>query len=404
MSRFLFVVPPLQGHVNPTVSVGRELARRGHDVAWTGLPGAVDPLLPDDATFLPAGAPEALGHVDDLRDRSKGLRSAAAFKFLWEHVLLPLAYAMVDGVDDVVGTWQPDVIVADQQTLAGAAVARRRNLPWATSATTSAELVDALAGLPRAEQWVDEQVSVFQACTGLPVWPGSSRALRCSDQLVLVFSTRRLVGEHIDFPPHYAFVGPSISDRPDPTPFPWDWLDPSLPHVLVSLGTVNTGAGERFFTVAAEALADEKLQAVFVAPPGLFGRDGVAADGAPNLLVPNLLVRDRVPQLGLLPHLDAVVSHAGHNTVCETLAHGLPLVLAPIRDDQPIVADQVVQAGAGVRVRFGRVRPADLRDAVRQVLDEPLFRAAAGDIRRSFEAAGGASAAATQLEALPCVD
>ena len=397
MARFLFVVPPLQGHVNPTISVGRALARRGHDVAWTGLPGAVDPLLPADAPFVPAGAPGALGHVDGLRDRSKGLRAAAAFKFLWENVLLPLADAMADGVDDVVAGWKPDVVVADQQTLAGAAAALRRGLPWATSATTSAELIDALAGLPLAAQWVDEQVTAFAARTGLPeVLPGGRpvcRALRSSEQLVLVFSTRRLVGEHLDFPDSYVFVGPSTSDRPDPTPFPWDWLDPALPHVLVSLGTVNTNAGERFFAVAAEALADEPVQAVFVAPPDL-----------PLTPAGNLLVLPRVPQLALLPHLDAVVTHCGHNTVCETLAHGLPLVLAPIRDDQPIVADQVVRAGAGVRVRFGRVGPAELRAAVRQVLDEPLFRAGAGDIRRSFEAAGGASAAATQLEALLCAD
>ena len=397
MARFLFVVPPLQGHVNPTVSVGRDLARRGHDVAWTGLPGAVDPLLPAGALFLPAGAPEALGHVNDLRDRSKGLRAAAAFKFLWEHVLLPLADAMADGVDEVVDGWKPDVIVADQQTLAGAAAALRRDLPWATSATTSAELVDALAALPLAAQWVDEQVTAFAARVGLPeTLPGgqpASRALRSSDHLVLVFSTRRLVGEHLAFPASHVFVGPSISDRPDRTPFPWDWLDPALRHVLVSLGTVNTNAGERFFAAAAEALAREPVQAVFVAPPAL-----------PLPPADNLLVLPRVPQLALLPHLDAVVSHAGHNTVCETLAHGLPLVLAPIRDDQPVVADQVVRAGAGVRVRFGRVGPDELRAAVRQVLDEPLFRAAAGDIRRSFEAAGGASAAATQLEALLCVD
>jgi MGT family glycosyltransferase len=389
MARFLFVVPPLQGHVNPTVSVGRELARRGHDVAWTGLPGAVDPLLPADAPFLPTGTPEALSHVDGLRDRSKGLRAAAAFKFLWENVLLPLADAMAEGVDEVVGRWKPDVVVADQQTLAGAAAALRHDVPWATSATTSAELVDALAGFPLAEQWVDEQVAAFAGRAGLP----DGRALRLSDRLVLVFSTRRLVGEHLAFPDHYAFVGPSISDRPDPTPFPWDWLDPALPRVLVSLGTVNTNAGERFFAVAAEALAPEPLQAVFVAPP--------------DLALPatdNLLVLPRVPQLALLPQLDAVVSHGGHNTVCETLAHGLPLVLAPIRDDQPIVADQVARAGAGVRVRFGRVGAAELRAAVRQVLEEPLFRAAAGDIRRSFEAAGGATAAATHLEALLCAD
>jgi len=388
VARFLFVVPPLSGHVNPTVSVGRELARRGHDVAWAGLPGAVDPLLPPDALFLPAGSPEAIEHVDDLRLRSRGLRAAAAFKFLWENVLLPLGYAMVDGVDRVVEQWQPDVLVADQQTLAGGAVARRRGLRWATSATTTAELVDVLAGLPLAEQWVDEQVIRFQADIGMPPDLVSTQGLRVSEHLVLVFSTRRLVGEHHDFPDHFAFVGPSISDRPEPDDFPWDWLDPEQPHVLVSLGTVNTQAGERFFGVAAEALAGEALQAVFVAPPNLVGE------------APNILVRERVPQLGLLPHLDAVVCHAGHNTVCETLAHGLPLVLAPIRDDQPVVADQVVQAGAGVRVRFGRVLPADLRKAVHTVLDEPSFRTAAGDIRLSFEAAGGALAAAIRLESL----
>lgn len=388
MARFLFVVPPLSGHVNPTVSVGRELARRGHDVAWAGLPGAVDPLLPPDALFLPAGSPEAIGHVDDLRLRSRGLRAAAAFKFLWENVLLPLGYAMVDGVDRVVEQWQPDVLVADQQTLAGGAVARRRGLRWATSATTTAELVDVLAGLPLAEQWVDEQVVRFQADIGMPPDLVSTHALRVSEHLVLVFSTRRLVGEHHTFPDHFAFVGPSISDRPEPDDFPWDWLDPEQPHVLVSLGTVNTQAGERFFGVAAEALAGEALQAVFVAPPNLVGK------------APNILVRERVPQLGLLPHLDAVVCHAGHNTVCETLAHGLPLVLAPIRDDQPVVADQVVQAGAGVRVRFGRALPANIRKAVHTVLDEPSFRTAAGDIRLSFEAAGGALAAAIRLESL----
>jgi MGT family glycosyltransferase len=401
MARFLFVVPPLHGHVNPTVSVGRELARRGHDVAWTGLPGAVDPLLPPDAPFLPAGAAQAAGHVDGLRERSRGLRAAAAFKFLWEQVLLPLADAMVDGVDGVVERWRPDVIVADQQTLAGAAVAQRRGLPWATSATTSAELVDALAGLPLAERWVDEQVSAFAARAGVPAErrssrsSRSSRALRFSEHLVLVFSTRRLVGEHHAFPDHYAFVGPSISDRPDPTPFPWDRLDPVLPGVLVSLGTVNANAGDRFFAVAAEALAHEKLQAIFVAPPDLPARCAAAR-------AENVLVLPRVPQLALVPHLDAVVSHGGHNTVCETLAHGLPLVLAPIRDDQPVIADQVVRAGAGIRVRFGRVGPVELRLAVWRMLDEPLFRASAGDIRRSFEAAGGASAAATHLEALPC--
>ncbi|MGY0063497.1 glycosyltransferase [Streptomyces sp. LZ34] len=68
----------------------------------------------------------------------------------------------------------------------------------------------------------------------------------------------------------------------------------------------------------------------------------------------NILLRPHVPQLPLLARVDAVVCHAGHNTVCEALWHGVPLVVAPIRDDQPIVAGQVTDAGAGVRLRFGR--------------------------------------------------
>jgi UDP:flavonoid glycosyltransferase YjiC (YdhE family) len=95
-----------------------------------------------------------------------------------------------------------------------------------------------------------------------------------------------------------------------------------------------------------------------------------------------------------------VISHGGHNTVCETLANGIPLVVVPIRDDQPIVANQVVRAGAGVRVRFGRIASRALRDATFEVLEKPCYRQAADRIGRSFAAAGGATAAAALLEGM----
>ena len=47
MKKFLFVVPPLTGHVNPTISVARALEARGHEVAWVAHPGKVRPLLPN---------------------------------------------------------------------------------------------------------------------------------------------------------------------------------------------------------------------------------------------------------------------------------------------------------------------------------------------------------------------
>ncbi|WP_338067418.1 glycosyltransferase, partial [Crossiella equi] len=86
--------------------------------------------------------------------------------------------------------------------------------------------------------------------------------------------------------------------------------------------------------------------------------------------------------------------------VCESLAQGLPLVVAPIRDDQPIIANQVVEAGAGRRVRFGRVGPAELRESILDVLGFPGYRAAAERIRASFADAGGTAAAADRVEAL----
>ena len=105
-------------------------------------------------------------------------------------------------------------------------------------------------------------------------------------------------------------------------------------------------------------------------------------------------------QLALLARVDAVVCHGGHNTTVEALAHGLPLVIAPIKDDQPIVADQVVAAGAGIRIKFGRVQATELRDAVARVLADATLREGAARVRDSFAAAGGPDAAARALEAL----
>ncbi|KJY16563.1 glycosyl transferase [Streptomyces sp. NRRL S-104] len=387
--RVLFTVPPLAGHINPTVAVGAELASRGHEVAWTGPAAALTRLLPAQARVLPAGE-EAGGAYTALHERWRDLRGVGALRFLWEEALVPLARAMVPGVERAVRTFGPDVVVADQQALAGPLVARRLGVPWATSASTSAELTRPFADFPKVGEWVAGQIAGLLAEYGAgrerPEWDP-----RFSERLVLVFSTPELVGTTGDFPPHHAYVGPAFGARPAPAGFPWRRLDPGRRRVLVSLGTLNQEAGSRFYDAvlgAAERLADD-VQLVLAAPPSLVGE------------VPDhVLLQESVPQPALLPHLDAVVCHAGHNTVCEALAHGLPLVVAPIRDDQPIVARQVVEAGAGIRVRFGRTRAEELRDALTSVLDDPGHRRAARRIQASFAAAGGAAAAADRLEKL----
>ncbi|MER7684857.1 hypothetical protein [Streptomyces sp. NPDC097610] len=96
--------------------------------------------------------------------------------------------------------------------------------------------------------------------------------------------------------------------------------------------------------------------------------------------------------------MDAVACHAGHNTVCEALWRAVPLVVAPIRDDQPVVAGQGDRRGRGSQ---GPVRPVTagrLGTALDAVLHDPAHRAAVVRIRTAFRAAGGSGAAATHLE------
>ena len=388
MARFLFVVPPLTGHVNPTVSVARALEARGHEVAWAAHPGTVQRLLPDGARILPMPEAAPAGLVNQVAERARAVRGAAALRFLWEDFLVPLARSMRPAVEAALDAYAPDVVAVDQQAVGGALACRRRGARWATLATTSAGVTDPLAGLPQVKRWLADLLGGLarEAEVDLDGAPGDEVCL--SPHLVIAFSTAALVGPTERFGPRYRFVGPSISDRPEPTPFPWDALGPGE-KVLVSMGTVNAGISGRFFRAAIDAAAGCGIQAIVAAPPDDVGE-----------VPPGTIAQRYVPQLALLDHVDAVVCHGGHNTVCEALAHGLPLVVAPIKDDQPIVADQVVAAGAGLRVKFGRVQAPALAAAIRRVLDEPGFRAAAARVRASFAGAGGAPAAAAALEEL----
>ena len=55
MSRFLFMAPPLPGHVNAALAVAATLADRGHDVAWVGSEAYLRPLVGPQTTVYPTG-------------------------------------------------------------------------------------------------------------------------------------------------------------------------------------------------------------------------------------------------------------------------------------------------------------------------------------------------------------
>jgi len=381
MSRFLFVVPPFVSHVNPTLAVGAELAARGHAVAWVAY-AAMRPMFAADATLFAIESSLDDATLAQLR-HDAGAPWLAGYRVLIERIVVPLARHMLPYADDAIARFEPDVVVSDEQALAGGLAARRRGIQWATSSSTAALWSNGLDAFPQVRAWTAEKLAELQRDAGVyPLDdPGVSR------ELVLLYTTRAFACPDRRCPASYRFVGPALGARRDDTEFPWESLR-ARPRVFVSLGSLFLDRGERFFATLVEALADTALQVVVHAPPH-------AIPDPPE----NFLVRPWVPLLRLYPELDAVVTHAG-TTVNEALLYGLPSVVAPIAHEQSFFADRAVASGASIRIRFKRVSAPELRGAVLEVLGNPAYRAAAQRVQCEFIAAGGAIAAADALTEL----
>jgi MGT family glycosyltransferase len=325
-----------------------------------------------------------------LGEQARGLESVRLF---FEDYLLPLTQHSLAPLEEAVRDFAPQAMAVDHQMLGGALVARKFGLPWVSLVSTTASIVK-LA--PVLDDWVAEQYLAVQQNYLSP-----SQIVERPDfspHAVIVFSIEALLGAaHDRVAAPYAFVGPASGGGRRDVEFPWDWLRDDGRAILVTLGTVSRDRDHRFFEVMMEAVAQmPKVQAVMVAPP-------VLAETAPE----NVLVRDYVPQLALLDRVRGVVCHAGHNTVCEALLRGLPLAVAPIRDDQPVIARQVIDAGAGLFVRHGKVTPATARATIERLLDDAELAANARRLGQELRAAPGVAGAADILvrlsqQAAPC--
>jgi MGT family glycosyltransferase len=378
MARVLIVVPPLSGHINPAVAVAHELVQRGHSVAWAAHSALV-------RERLPAGAQVYALPVDAKLEQvivSPPVRGAESVEFFFEDFYVPMVRSSLPAVEAAISDFRPDVVLCDQQMLSGALAARRAGVYWLTLATTSASILKASDKL---DEWVAGQLGDLQREFGLsPVLEHPD----FSPYGVVVFSSEKLVGtKYPRVPAHYHFVGLACGHRAIVPDFPWELLRQDVPRLFISLGTVNRDRDLRFYRVMMEALRDLPLQVVMVAPEAII-------EEAPA----NFIVQTRVPQLELLPHMNAVITHAGHNTVCEALSCGLPLIVAPIRDDQPFVARQVMDAGAGIFMRHGKVSVAVARKTVQELFADETLRENAVRLAQSFLPLGGAAQVADIIE------
>jgi len=73
----------------------------------------------------------------------------------------------------------------------------------------------------------------------------------------------------------------------------------------------------------------------------------------------------------------------------EGLYYGVPLIVIPQSADQPIIAEQVVNIGAGIKLQMQGLTATGLRETVERVLTLPSFQKSVPTIRDSFRTSGG---------------
>lgn len=165
------------------------------------------------------------------------------------------------------------------------------------------------------------------------------------------------------------------------------------PVVYATLGTVFTRHVAGLFTAMLDGVREVAGTLILTV--------GSRVDPASLSLQPaHVHVERYVPQSLLFPRCDLVVTHGGSGTLMAALSHGLPLVIIPIGADQPDNAARVADLGLGRVIGPGERTPEAIGDAVRVVLNDPVYRERARQVRTEIEALPGVEQVMTLLERL----
>jgi MGT family glycosyltransferase len=189
-------------------------------------------------------------------------------------------------------------------------------------------------------------------------------------------------------PANVCYVGPQLDDEASGASGD-RWADSSgLPLVLVGLSS-TVMCQEGLLQRAADALGQLPVRGLVTTGPAV----DPAVVSAPD----NVTVTRWVRHADVLPHCSAVITHGGHGTVMKALIVGVPLILVPLGRDQPDNAGRVLHARAGIRLRKNATVSA-LRAAVSRVIEDPRYRAAAGQMAARLASERDDNRAVDQLE------
>ena len=360
-----------EGHMRPLLPFADAFRERGHDVLIAIPESATGLVL--DAGHEAWALPEAPGEVSDAvfaRTQTATPDEANAI-VVGELFAGTHARAALPGVMAAVAEWQPDVLVHETCEFAAALVGERAALPSVRVAVHMASLERYIARFAAAE------VDALRALLKIDRDPAGERLLAGPS---ITLTPPALDGGLREG--HYREPAAPLEDPPG------RWDGDRRPLVYVSFGTVapHSGAFPDAYRDAIEQLAALDVRVLL----NTGRRDPHELGPLPAGVHAARWVREA----SVLPHVAAMVSHAGAGSVRTALSAGVPLALAPRFGDQPLNAAAVEAAGAGLVVPAGD----RIGETVRTLLTEPAYAARAAAIAAEVDALPEAGEALLELE------
>jgi MGT family glycosyltransferase len=399
--------------MNPATTLGRELARRGHEVTVYAFLDGREKAQAAGLEFHPVG--EDAFPAGEVKRRTAELGKLQGYRALRYTVtwFRTASEAWMRELPALLRAHQTDLLLADQ-TVSGALTAGEH------AGVRTIGLCNALAIHPDANvppfamHWAPPR----NARERFGIWlTYKTMSLLCADFHANVNVQRRRwklkpMPIQVAVLPQFTYLSqqPSWFDLPRQMPanfhytgpwhrhetngstddsFPWEKLD-GRPLIYASLGTLQNRVDEIFHCIAQ---ACEGLDAQLVIALGSKLRTEMPA------LPGNPIVVPFAPQVALLKRASLVITHAGLNTALETLAAGVPMVALPITNDQPGVAARLRHLGVAKVIPIAALKAPDLRAAVQEMLGNEEAKRRVLDLAQRIHKTDGIAAAADLVEA-----
>ena len=385
MSKIVFFCIPAHGHTNPTLGVVRELVSRGHEVWYYSYNIMREKIESAGATFISCDDYDTEQKLSPKDAARVGKDPAFSTKILVDTTL-----ALDDKVCMEMAEIKPDCIVADSMALWGKAAARKLGIPFVSSTTTFAfnqhaakimkqglgDMFKMLFSAPKTAKQVKRLKD-----KGYPIQSILDIIGNDDKTHTVVYTSPQFQPCADTFSDKYAFVGPSVRTATETIEKKREKL------IYISMGTVNNDMMP-FYKDCISVFRNTAYQ-VILSAGNLVSLDAFGE------LPENISVFPHVDQIAVLEKADVFVSHAGMNSVSESLYFGVPLILLPQTSEQKGVAARVSQLGAGIKPPGKDA--ASVLYAVNQILQNSSYRENAKKISEGFRNCPGAKGAADKI-------